>query len=274
VSSEFFAALQIPLVAGRTFIDTELTPSPSSVIVSEKVAARFWPGQDPIGKRLTLGSVDANVQWLSVVGVVSDVRYRTLRQNANTDPDLYLPFADRNAQIAFAIRTSVPPSSVATPVRAAIRAASTSIAIYDVESMESRVYAQSSRERFTTWVMSVFAGIALWLCTLGIYGVMSYVVTQSTREIGIRLALGAQRREVLQRIVGNGLRLIVTGVAIGGLASIALRRAVSATILDVPLSDPATGLVLVLFVLVGLAACLVPGLRATRLDPVRALQQE
>jgi ABC-type antimicrobial peptide transport system permease subunit len=244
------------------------------VIVSEKVAARFWPGQDPIGKRLTLGSGDANVQWLSVVGVVSDVRYRTLRQNANTDPDLYLPFADRNAQIAFAIRTSVPPSSVATQVRAAIRAASTSIAIYDVESMESRVYAQSSRERFTTWVMSVFAGIALWLCTLGIYGVMSYVVTQSTREIGIRLALGAQRREVLQRIVGNGLRLIVTGVAIGGLASIALRRAVSATILDVPLSDPATGLVLVLFVLVGLAACLVPGLRATRLDPVRALQQE
>jgi len=103
---------------------------------------------------------------------------------------------------------------------------------------------------------------------------MSYVVTQSTREIGIRLALGAQRRDVLQRIVGNGLRLIVTGVAIGGLASIALRRAVSATILDVPLSDPATGLVLVLFVLVGLAACLVPGLRATRLDPVRALQQE
>ena len=274
VSPEFFAALQIPLVAGRTFVDTELTPSPSSVIVSEKVAARFWPGQDPIGKRLTLGSGDANVQWLSVVGVVSDVRYRTLRQNANTDPDLYLPFADRNAQIAFAIRTSVPPSSVATPVRAAIRAASTSIAIYDVESMESRVYAQSSRERFTTWVMSVFAGIALWLCTLGIYGVMSYVVTQSTREIGIRLALGAQRREVLQRIVGNGLRLIVTGVAIGGLASIALRRAVSATILDVPLSDPATGLVLVLFVLVGLAACLVPGLRATRLDPVRALQQE
>ena len=274
VSPEFFAALQIPLVAGRTFIDTELTPSPSSVIVSEKVAARFWPGQDPIGKRLTLGSGDANVQWLSVVGVVSDVRYRTLRQNANTDPDLYLPFADRNAQIAFAIRTSVPPSSVATPVRAAIRAASTSIAIYDVESMGSRVYAQSSRERFTTWVMSVFAGIALWLCTLGIYGVMSYVVTQSTREIGIRLALGAQRREVLQRIVGNGLRLIVTGVAIGGLASIALRRAVSATILDVPLSDPATGLVLVLFVLVGLAACLVPGLRATRLDPVRALQQE
>jgi putative ABC transport system permease protein len=274
VSPGFFAALQIPLVAGRTFLDTELTPSPSSVIVSEKVAARFWPGQDPVGKRLTLGSVDVNVQWLSIVGVARDVRYRTLRQNANADPDIYLPFADRNAQIALAIRTSVPPSSVVAPVRAAIRAASASIAIYDVESMESRVHAQSSRERFTTWVMSVFAGIALWLCALGIYGVMSYVVTLSTREIGIRLALGAQPREVLQRIVGSGARLIVTGVAIGGLASVALRRAVSATILDVPLSDPAAGLALVLFALVGLAACLVPGLRATRLDPVRALQQE
>jgi putative ABC transport system permease protein len=274
VSPGFFAALQIRFVAGRTFLDTELTPSLSAVVVSEKVAARFWPGQDPIGKRLTLGSVDANVQWLSIVGVVGDVRYRTLSANSNADPDIYLPFADRNAQIAFAIRTSVPPSSVVAPVRAVIRAASASIAIYDVESMDSRIYAQSSRERFTTWVMSVFAGIALWLCTLGIYGVMSYVVTQSTREIGIRLALGAQRRAVLQSIVGNGLRLIVTGVAIGGLAAIALRRAVSATIVDVPLSDPATGLVLVLFVLVGLGACLVPALRATRLDPVRALQRE
>jgi predicted permease len=274
VSPEFFAALRIPLVAGRTFLDTELTASPSSVIVSEKVAARFWPGQDPIGKRLTFGSVDADVQWLSVVGVVRDVRYRALRPSANADPDIYLPFADRNAQIAFAIGTSVPPSSVAQPVRAAIRATNASIAIYDVEAMEGRLRQQSSRERFTSWVMSVFAGIALWLCALGIYGVMSYVVTQRTREMGIRLALGAQPRDVLRRIVGSGARLIVTGIAIGGVAAIALRRAMSVSIVDVPLSDPAAGLALVLFALVGLAACLVPGWRATRLDPVRALRQE
>jgi ABC-type antimicrobial peptide transport system permease subunit len=122
--------------------------------------------------------------------------------------------------------------------------------------------------------MSVFASIALWLCALGIYGVMSYVVTQRTREMGIRLALGAQPSEVLRRIVSSGARLIVVGIAIGGVASIALRRAVSASIVDVPLSDPAVGLALVLFALVGIAACLVPGLRATRLDPVRALQQD
>ena len=270
----FFAALQIPFVAGRTFLDNELISTPSSIIVSERVAARYWPGQDPIGKRLTFGSVDGNPQWVSVVGVVRDVRYRSLRGNTNTDPDVYFPFADRNAQFGFAIRTSVPPSSVASSVRAAIREVNAGIAIYDVEAMETRVRQQSGPQRFTSWVMSVFAGIALWLCALGIYGVMSYVVTQRTREIGIRLALGAQPHEVLHRIVGSGARLIVIGIAIGAVASIALRRAVGTTFLDVPLSDPAAGLALVLFALVGLAACLVPGLRATRLDPVRALQQE
>jgi putative ABC transport system permease protein len=274
VSPEFFEALRIPLVAGRTFRDTELTPTQTAVVVSERVASRFWPNQDPIGKRITFGSVDENVQWMSVVGVVRDVRYRTLRRTANTDPDVYLPFADRNAQIAFAIRTSVPPSSVVAAVRAAIRAVAPSIAIYDVESMGDRVYRQSSRERFVAWVMSVFAGIALCLCALGIYGVMSYVVTQRTREIGIRLALGAQPRDVLQRIAGGGARLIVAGMAIGGIASMALRRAMGASITDVPLSDPASGVALMLFALVGLAACLVPGVRATRLDPVRSLHQE
>ena len=274
VSPGFFDALRIPLVAGRTFLDSELIPAPSAVIVSERVAARFWPNEDPIGKRLTFGSVDANVQWLSVVGVVRDVRYRTLRQTANIDPDIYLPFADRNAQIAFAIRTNVPPASVIAPVRAAIRAAAASIAVYGVESMDTRMRSQSARERFTSWVMSVFAAIALGLCALGIYGVMSYAVTQRTREIGIRLALGAQPREVLQTIVRSGAGLILAGIAIGSVASVGLRRAVSAQIVDVPLTDPAAGLALLLFAVVGLAACLVPGLRATRLDPVRALRQE
>ncbi len=274
VSPGFFDAVRIPLVAGRTFLDSELIPAASAVIVSERVAARFWPNEDPIGKRLTLGSVDANVQWLSVVGVVRDVRYRTLRQTANTDPDLYLPFADRNAQIAFAIRTNVPPSSVIAPVRAAIRAVDGSIAVYGVESMDASVRSQSSRERFTSWVMSVFAAIALGLCALGIYGVMSYAVTQRTREIGIRLALGARPVEVLRAIVLSGAALILVGIAIGGVISVALRRAVSTQIVDVPLTDPAAALALVLFAFVGMAACLVPGLRATRLDPVRALRQE
>jgi ABC-type antimicrobial peptide transport system permease subunit len=122
--------------------------------------------------------------------------------------------------------------------------------------------------------MGVFAGIALWLCALGIYGVMSYLVSQRTREIGIRLALGAHPRDVLVRIVSSGARLVVTGVVIGSLAAFVLRRVVSAQFFDVPLTDPAAGIALALFALVGLAACVVPGLRATRLDPVRALHHE
>jgi len=190
------------------------------------------------------------------------------------DPDIYLPFADRNAQIALAIRTSVPPTSVVAPVRAAIRAANAAIAVYDVASMGERVRRQSALDRFITWVMGVFAGIATWLCALGIYGVMSYIVTQRTREIGIRLALGAQPREVLAAIVGGGARLIVAGIVLGGVAAFGLKRVVSAQLFDVSLSDPAAVLAVVLFGLVGLAACVIPGVRATRLDPVRALHQE
>jgi predicted permease len=274
VSPGFFSTLRIPFVTGRTFLDSEISPTPSAVIVSERLATRYWPGQDPIGKRVKFGTIESSNPWMSIVGVVRDVKYRSLDPNANADPDIYQPFANSNSQIAFAIRTSVPPSSVIAPVRAAIRAVDPAIAIYGVAPMDDQVRRQSSSSRFITWVMGVFAGIALWLCALGIYGVMSYAVTQRTREIGIRLALGAQPREVLETIVGAGVRLIIVGFAVGGVAAIALRRVISAQLVDVPLSDPAAGLALALFALVGLAACVVPGLRATRLDPVRALHQE
>jgi predicted permease len=274
VSPQFFSALRMTFVAGRTFLDSEMRVDSSAVIVSERVVTRFWPGQDPIGKRVKFGAFASDVPWLSIVGVVRDVKYRSLTNSTNTDPDIYLPFADRNSQIAFAIRSTLPPASMIGPVRAAIRAADSGIAIYDVASMDEQVRAQTARSRFITWAMGVFAGIALWLCALGIYGVMSYVVTQRTREIGIRLALGAQPREVLARIVSSGARLVVAGVVIGSLAAFVLRRVVSAQFFDVPLTDPAAGIALALFALVGLAACVVPGLRATRLDPVRALHHE
>jgi putative ABC transport system permease protein len=274
VSPGFFATLRIPFVNGRTFLDTEITPAPTTVIVSQRVAERYWPGQDPIGKRLKLGSIQSNNPRMSIVGVVGEVRYRRLAGQPDRDPDIYLPFADRNSQIALAIRTTVPPTSLIAPVRAAIRDASMSIPVYGVASMDEQIRRQSALSRFITWVMGVFAAIALWLCALGIYGVMSYVVTQRTHEIGIRLALGAQPREVLHAIVGNGARLIVVGLVIGSAAAVVLRRAVSTQVVDVPLTDPGAALALVVFALVGLAACLVPGLRATRLDPVRALHQE
>jgi putative ABC transport system permease protein len=274
VSPGFFTTLRIPFVTGRTFLDREASRTPSVVIVSERLASRYWPGEDPIGKRLKFGASDSKNPWMSIIGVVREVRYRRMSGELDPDPDVYVPFGDSNAQIALSIRTAVPPAAMIAPVREAIRSANATIAVYDVATMVERIRTRSSLSRFITWVMGVFAGLALCLCALGIYGVMSYVVTQRTREIGIRLALGAQPRGVLQTVVSSGARLILIGVVIGSVASIALRRVVSAQLVDVPLTNPAAGLALALFALVGLAACVVPGLRATRLDPVRALHQE
>jgi putative ABC transport system permease protein len=274
VRPEFFGALQIPLLRGRPFVEAELTPTSSSVIVSQRVADRFWPGEDPIGKRLKFGAADSDVPWLSIVGVVGEVKYRRLPENPTADPDVYLPFADRNSQIAFAIRTTVPPESVIASVRTAIRAVNPAIAIYGVASMDDVVRRQTSPWRFVTWVTGIFAGVALWLCALGIYGVMSYVVTQRTREFGIRLALGAKPSDVLTSIIAGGMRLMAVGVIAGGLAAAALAKLASTFLFGVTLVELAPVLAIALFVLVGLAACLVPGLRATRLDPITALHQE
>jgi predicted permease len=274
VSPEFFSALRIPFISGRTFLDSETTATSTSVIVSRRVVDRFWRDQDPIGKRIKFGRIDADGPWLTIVGVVGDVKYRGIPDNPTPDPDVYVPFADRNAQFAFAIRTSLPPASVIEPVRAAIRSIDSSIPIYGVASMEEQIERQTARSRFTMWVLGIFASIALWLCALGIYGVVSYVVTQRTREIGIRLALGAQPREVLGSIVGWGARLIAVGIVLGGLASFVLRRAAASQFFEIALAEPAALAAVALFGAVGLAACLIPGIRATRLDPVRALRQE
>ena len=274
VSPGFFDALRIPLVAGRTFLDSELMPHTVGGHRERESCRTLLAQRGP--------DWEAAHVWVGrrqrAVAVGGRRRARREISDAPTDRQhgsRHLS-AVRRPQRADCVRDSHQraPASVIAPVRAAIRAVAASIAVYGVESMDARVRSQSARERFTSWVMSVFAAIALGLCALGIYGVMSYAVTQRTREIGIRLALGAQPREVLQTIVRSGAGLILAGIAIGSVASVGLRRAVSAQIVDVPLTDPAAGLALLLFAVVGLAACLVPGLRATRLDPVRALRQE
>ena len=159
VSPDFFSTLRIPLVAGRTFSDTEVTPTSSAVVVSERVVKRFWPGQDPIGKRVKFGQLTSNSPWLSIVGVVGEVKYRGLPENPTADPDIYLPFADRNSQVAIALRTTVPPSSIVAPARATIRAADPSIAVFSVAAMDELVSGQTSQSRFTMWLMGVFAAM-------------------------------------------------------------------------------------------------------------------
>jgi len=274
ISREFFSTLRIPIVHGRSFTQAESVPGSPVVIVSERVTKRFWAGQDPIGKRIKFGPVQSDEPWLSIVGVVGEVKYRGLPDNPTADPDIYLPFADRSLQVGLVVRSSVPPASIAAPVRAAIRGLDPSIPIYSVASLESLVAGQTSQSRFTMWLMGVFAAVALSLAVIGIYGVMSYLVTQRTREIGIRLALGADGRDILRLVVGNGVRLIVAGIVIGVAAAFALQRLVESLLFGVTAADGASAGAVALLAVVALLACYVPALRATRVDPLKALRYE
>src|SRR5262249_20060864 len=270
VSPEFFATLRIPLVAGRPFADGDAAQGSTAVIVSERVMKRFWPGQDPAGKRVKFGLPESSAPWLTIVGVVGEGKYRGLPENPTADPDIYLPFTDRNQQVALAVRTTVPPASLATPLRAAIRGADPSIPIYAVAPMDELIAGQTAQSRFTMWLMGVFAAAALMLAVVGIYGVMAYLVTQRTREIGIRLALGADRSDILRLLVGNGIRLVAGGVAIGVTASFALQRLVSSLLFGVTAADSASAIAVGVLAAVALAACYVPALRATHINPLRA----
>jgi len=270
----FFETLRIRIVQGRTFTDAEVSPASPAVIVSEGVVKRFWPGQDPIGKRIRFGPLTSDSAWLAIVGVVGEVKYRGLPSNPTGDPDIYLPFVERNSQYALALRTSGPPLSLAAPVRALIQSVDRSIPVYAVATMEDQIANQTSQSRFTMWLMSVFAAIALGLAVVGIYGVMSYLVAQRTREIGIRIALGASGGDILRLVVGNGARLIAAGIVLGIAGSFALQRLMTTLLFDVTAADTASAFAIGLLTLVALAACAVPAARAARVDPLLALRYE
>jgi predicted permease len=274
VTPDFFATLRVPLKAGRTFTDNELTADSTAVIVSERVVTRFWPGQDPIGKRIKQGSLSASSPWLSIVGVVGEMKYRGLPENPTPDPDLYFPFVDRAQQVSLVVRTATPPSSLAPSVRVAVRAVDATITIYDVAALDELVGQQTAQSRFTMWLMGVFAACALMLAVVGIYGVMSYLVAQRTREIGIRLALGAGGSDILRLVVGNGARMIGAGIAIGVAAAFVLQRLVSTLLFGVTAADAASLAAVALLAVVALVACYLPALRATRVSPLNALRYE
>src|SRR5439155_1210732 len=207
------------------------------------------------------------VAGVTAVGLGTD-----MPDNPPADPDFYLPYPYRNQQVSIAIRTSVPPASVVSAVRAAIRSADASIPIYQVSPMEESVSAQTAQSRFTMWLMGVFAACALMLAVVGIYGFMSYLVTQRTREIGIRLALGAGGSDILRLVVGNGARMIGAGIVIGVAGAFALQRLVSSLLFGVTAADPSSLFAVALLAVVALVACYLPALRATRVSPLSALR--
>jgi putative ABC transport system permease protein len=271
VSPRFFETLRLPLTSGRTFTAAELTPDSTAVIVSDNVVRRFWPDQSAIGKRIKLGAATSTSPWLTIVGTVAESRYRALPRNPTADPDLYLPALDRSPQ-SIVIRTTGDPASLAASVRAAIRQGQPSVAVFGETTLASLADAQTAAPRFTTWVLGLFATSALILAVIGIYGVMSYLVAQRTREFGIRLALGASRLDVVRAVLVRGAVLIGIGASVGIAIAAGLYQVFSALLFEVTAYDPSSGLAILLLVATALLACLVPALRATRVDPIEALR--
>jgi putative ABC transport system permease protein len=284
VTPGYFQAMRIRLLRGRTFTERDNQRAPGVVVVSRTMAERCWPGEDAIGKRLKIplpgtpydGSLTGpggEGVWLTVVGVVGDARYRELQ---TPRLDLYMSYLQTNHGLShIMVRTAGDPAAVAPAVRAAIRAVDRNLVASDIETMDAIVAAAVGGARFGMQLLSVFAVAALVLAAIGTYGVMAFVVGRRTREVGIRMALGAQAANVLAMVVRQGMAPVVAGLGVGLAGSLALGRALSGLLYGVPAYDPGTlATASAVLAAAALVACSMPARRAARIDPARALREE
>jgi putative ABC transport system permease protein len=274
IDHDYFTAMGTPLKAGRYFTEHDNENAPGVVIISESLARRFFPDEDPIGKRIRPGDAESQAAWLPVVGVVASVKHSGLE--ADPRPQLYFPYAQKLwGQMTIIARTNVDPESLIPAMREAVWAIDKDQPITKIKTMEHYLAASVSQRRFNLIMLAAFSVIALILAGVGLYGVMSYSVTQRTHEIGIRMALGAQSSNVLGMVVRQGLKLIAAGVSIGLVGAILLTRLMSSLLYGVSVTDPVTYVVIsVILTGVALVACLVPARRATKVDPMVALRYE
>jgi putative ABC transport system permease protein len=272
----YFNTMGIPLVRGREFNDGDTIDNTRGVVIGEKTAKHYWPNQDPIGKRLKPGATSDNeAPWRTVIGVVKDVRQNDFI--AEPKMQMYFSYKQLGQLVANAliVRTSVDPLSLATPVRNAIWSVDKDQPVANIDSMENIVAGAVARQRFSMLLLAIFAALALVLAAVGIYGVMSYTVAQQTREIGIRIALGAKRGDVLKMTVKQAIKLVGLGLAIGLPSAFILTRVMSTLLFGISATDPITFLGISLVVLVvALLASYIPALRATKVDPMIALRAQ
>jgi predicted permease len=274
VAGHYFEAMEIPLRQGRFFNEQDDMTKPVSVIVDEYMAEQLWPGQNPIGKRIHIVELQSKDPWQTVVGVVGRVKQDSL----DSDPRIafyvaHTQFPTRAMTVAF--RGSASPSALLSNSRNELRNLDPDLPMYYVRTMEQRVDESLARRRFSTLLLGIFASVALALATIGIYGVMAYLVNQGTRELGIRIALGASPRNILSLVVRQGMALALAGVTIGLAAAFLLTRLIRSLLFGVDAFDPFTfaGISLLLAI-VTLLACYIPAQRAARIDPLISLRCE
>jgi predicted permease len=278
VSPNFFAALGMPIVGGRDFDARDTAGAPPVAIVSRKFANRIWPNGDAVGKRFTIGR-GASPVWITVIGVVGDVRYRSLTIDAMRnpeDPDLYFPLAQRpDGALAVIASTAGSATSLIAPVRERVQGFDRDIPVFGERTFSDLVARRMSAFRLSATVMTFFGVVALLLAGIGVYGLINYSVLQRRQEIGVRVALGAGRREIYGLVVKDALRLTAAGIAIGVIAAIPAARLIATQLYGVAPGDPATfGAIMALLLAVGLAATLMPARRAARVDPIIALRAD
>jgi len=272
VSANYFRVMGIPFKAGRSFPQQDSSSGPGVVIINETMAQRFWPGESPLGRRISY-EWDKG-RWLTVIGIVGDVKEFGLE--ASTRPEMCVPFfQEAPPWMSLALRTSANPLSLLPAVQTQVSAVFKDVPAFDARTMEQRLADSLANRRFSMVLLSLFAALALFLASVGIYGVVSYAVAQQTREIGVRMALGASRRSVLLMVITSGLSLAATGVVLGLAGASVLTRLVASLLYDVKPIDPVT-FAIVSLVLIGVAmiASYIPARRATKVDPMVALRYE
>ncbi len=270
VAGDYFAAMQIPLLRGRLFTLQDTREAPRVAIVDDHMASLLWPNVNPIGKRLRTGGMDASpdAPWITVVGVVGRVKQYTL--DGDSRIAMHLPHTQypRRA-MNVVVKSDRDPTVLTSGLRAAIRATDPDLPLYGVETMTQRVDDSLARRRFSTLLLTMFAGLALVLATVGIYGVMAYLVSQGTRELGIRMALGAPPAAVKRRILRSGLAITAPGLALGVAGALALTRFMDSLLYEVAPTDPLTfGAIPLLLGAAALGASYLPARRAARIDPI------
>jgi predicted permease len=274
VSPEYFPALQVPVLKGRLFSESDDTKSQSVVVIDETLAHQYWPGEDPLGKQLKAGPAAFKAPWSTIIGIVGNVK--TDGFDVPTQPHIYFStYQNPPAAGVIYLRTAADPDTLQDSIRGAVQAVDPTIPMFAVRTMNEVVSKSLADRRFALVVLALFAGVALLLASIGIYGVMAYTFSQRTHEIGIRVALGAQRNDILRMALGEGVILVAVGLGVGLIGALVVTRFLRAMLFSVTPTDPLTFLAIALLLATAaLLACFIPARRATEVDPLVALREE